>query len=208
MEPDTGCSEKQYNRRKFQSTGSRGARHVVDFHQIDGVSGFNPRARVEPDVLGPRRVLQGRRFNPRARVEPDVVQETPKPNNEVSIHGLAWSPTSRTRNPEYQEWFQSTGSRGARLRRSAPRCSTHPFQSTGSRGARLNFNGISNSLTLRVSIHGLAWSPTRDREVIVAVDLFQSTGSRGARLPCRNEEVSFDSFQSTGSRGARPLEQI
>ena len=60
----------------------------------------------------------------------------------VSIHGLAWSPTHRDWIMEAYKMFQSTGSRGARL------------------GAGL----FKNCVNL-VSIHGLAWSPTGRRPV-------------------------------------------
>ncbi len=121
----------------------------------------------------------------------------------VSIHGLAWSPTNTARsrrviracfNPRARVepdadrailcrclvLFQSTGSRGARQTRTAPRRSDMTFQSTGSRGARRKPHLLTR-VPAAVSIHVLAWSPTEGTGEKEGTGEFQSTGSRGAR---------------------------
>ena len=77
---------------------------------------------------------------------------------QVSIHGLAWSPTEPVDRTRQRRQFQSTGSRGARLNALSDRLDTLWFQSTGSRGAR------------QVIL-----------DAIEEYKKFQSTGSRGAR---------------------------
>ena len=51
---------------------------------------------MEPDRFGGDGTGGNQRFNPRARVEPDLAFYADRQLEEVSIHGLAWSPT---RNP-------------------------------------------------------------------------------------------------------------
>ena len=99
----------------------------------------------------------------------------------VSIHGLAWSPTTFETPSPWVQVFQSTGSRGARPTPKQSNNAPKTFQSTGSRGARRGcrragtsggcFNPRArvepdNTATTStpfnmVSIHGLAWSPTQ-----------------------------------------------
>ena len=120
----------------------------------------------------------------------------------VSIHGLAWSPTLTQRQNDQTQQFQSTGSRGARRRVRGTEDAFLTFQSTGSRGARRRKEELVRP-ALVVSIHGLAWSPTASSIDFTTSSSFQSTGSRGARLISEHKKTRKGLFQSTGSRGAR-----
>ena len=91
-----------------------------------------------------------------------------------------------------------------------------PRDSAG-RGRRVSIHGLawsptfirfSEAETEKVSIHGLAWSPTAWRSWPALPALFQSTGSRGARRRLPRRGRSPGKFQSTGSRGARLRVQL
>ena len=99
----------------FQSTGSRGARQVETRRRQDP-GGFTPRARVEPD--------RGKRKTRREQ--------------EVSIHGLAWSPTDYI----------------IVRRKYCVRVSIHGLAWSPTASAAWL------AVITDVSIHGLAWSPT------------------------------------------------
>ena len=115
---------------------------------------------MEPDVFNLIAYLRDSfGFNPRARVEPDRKIPLLSVSGIVSIHGLAWSPTEPSARVAilFVE-FQSTGSRGARR--------LFPKSVIRKRGfnprARVEPDGILEPFVQvdRVSIHGLAWSPT------------------------------------------------
>ena len=135
---------------------------------------------MEPDSSCGKSLATRFCFNPRARVEPDDGRFERDGAAVVSIHGLAWSPTFFKRqarqpafcfNPRARVEPDRRRQRGfRRLPCFNPRARVEP-----DRLVQLAAFGAG------VSIHGLAWSPTKVSVTWKNPPGFQSTGSRGAR---------------------------
>ena len=122
----------------------------------------------------------------------------------VSIHAPAWGATFwGCKKPRCIPWFQSTHSRGVRLRVLVRAYSIQPFQSTHPRGVRPA--RISAVLIYRaVSIHAPAWGATA--AYWPAGGLYQGFNPR-TRVGCDLLRISMilglKVFQSTHPRGVR-----
>ena len=167
----------------FQSTGSRGARQRENFSDR-GKTRFQSTGSRGARHSPARNFCAVISFNPRARVEPDGRARPSATRRTCGFNPRARVEPDMARANWLKVWvamFQSTGSRGARPR-----------------------TGRLRGLARRVSIHGLAWSPTSaDGQTIAVYVRFQSTGSRGARPIGKTRKIPIFLFQSTGSRGAR-----
>ena len=144
---------------KFQYMGSRGAQ-LRRSSTRNSLACFNTWAREEPNFPSSRKACIRSSFNTWAREEPNLDVKLFSAIRDVSIHGLARSPTAAIWSLLYGYRFQYMGSRGAQQ------------QADRMRG-----------LSLKVSIHGLARSPTGGTVNWKKRRRFQYMGSRGAQLP-------------------------
>ena len=168
---------------KFQSTHSRGVRHIgkVETREGDDISihalarsatilgmkwgrrknNFNPRTREECDVSDNSGKFKTQHFNPRTREECDNIipmcwtkEETFQSTHSRGVRHL----TCQSLCSSLAE-FQSTHSRGVRLQLYFLQHSPLSFQSTHSRGVR-HAALIPSGKFLPISIHALARSAT------------------------------------------------
>ena len=145
----------------------------------------------------------------------------------VSIHAPAWGATFwGCKKPRCIPWFQSTHSRGVRLRVLVRAYSIQPFQSTHPRGVRQEcvipyispidgFNprtrvGCDSMASYRPSMiflfqstHPRGVRPMRQATSDKEDAMFQSTHPRGVRHAVTSASGLVSAFQSTHPRGVR-----
>ena len=145
----------------FQYLGSRGAQLDL-MRNFTTLKSFNTWAREEPNRYTGWQSMPCTSFNTWAREEPNYILWSIKACRNVSILGLARSPTAIHAKNNHAGMFQYLGSRGAQQRGSGQHNVLAQFQYLGSRGAQLVplVRTISQS---SVSILGLARSPTITR---------------------------------------------